>query len=174
MLSFRLFREMAYRNEVGVYERHPLVLQSGFVKPSHLGKRISRTDTHTYHYEEGDDRFSARNSTTGEVDATVNGSLIKGHLHVDLLSTRPHGKLKAHEFYHHLITKHGVKLASTSQSPGATKVYQKLSKMKGVKIHGEDRDGGHHEIDIHKPERFLSPHYDGSPLSKLKVIASRA
>lgn len=58
---------------------------------------------------------------------------------VDLnLKSSLDNKLKAHHFYKHLITKHNVILAGDAQSEGGMKVWQRLKKMKGIKIHAQD------------------------------------
>lgn len=44
-----------------------------------------------------------------------------------------------HHLYHHLITKHDMVLTSDRQSLGGYKIWEKLSKMKGIGVHGYSR-----------------------------------
>ena len=85
--------------------------------------------------------YAALNPETKKVDMHVSGIL---HNHENgtktlknpVLSGRPGSSLKAHEFYHHLITKHDVILHSSAQSEGGRKTWVKLSKMPDVHVHG--------------------------------------
>ena len=49
-------------------------------------------------------------------------------------------KFPAHELYHHLITKHNHVMTSDEQSDGGHKIWQRLSRKKGVNVHGWDND----------------------------------
>lgn len=44
----------------------------------------------------------------------------------------------AHHLYHHLVTKHNKIITSDDQSDGARKVWHRVSKMKGINVHGYD------------------------------------
>jgi hypothetical protein len=87
-------------------------------------------------------RYSAYNPRTKKIDMTVNGKEIKhpnGHrtLQIKKLAGREGGEIKAHDFYHHLITKHKVILQSDQQSEGGMKVWQRLKKHHpDVHVHG--------------------------------------
>lgn len=60
---------------------------------------------------------------------------LKGHHRVAWLGGYEGGSAKAHDFYHHLITHHNIRLASdTTQSVGGAKVWHKLSEMPGIKM----------------------------------------
>jgi hypothetical protein len=59
-----------------------------------------------------------------------------GHLHKIELASSPENTLKAHKFYHHLITHHNISIQDDSSSPGNKKVWERLAKMPGVNIHG--------------------------------------
>ena len=58
--------------------------------------------------------------------------------HVKLLAGHHDSNLKAHELYHHLITRHDHTMVASEQSPGGKRVWDNLHKMKGVGIHGWD------------------------------------
>ena len=65
-------------------------------------------------------------------DKSINVTYLTGH---------PDTKIKAHEFYHHLITKHNETLKGIDHSPGAVKVWQRLSDMDGLDMHGVTHKG---------------------------------
>ena len=67
----------------------------------------------------------------------MQGRLRNGVLHNLYLASHKDNTLPAHKFYSHLLNKeHITALASKNQSPGAKSVWGKLSKEKGVNIHG--------------------------------------
>jgi hypothetical protein len=97
---------------------------------SHKGYKITarnRKDT-------PDTSFEAV-SSDNKTHMMVNGRIKGNEFHVSKLSGHPDTKIKAHEFYHHLITHHGLTLNSSDmQSEGGAKVWQRLSEMPGIKM----------------------------------------
>jgi len=84
-----------------------------------------------YHY------FHAYDPEKKKSTITVQGRLRNGVLHNLYLASHKDNTLPAHKFYSHLLNKeHITALASKNQSPGAKSVWGKLSKEKGVNIHG--------------------------------------
>ena len=67
---------------------------------------------------------------------SLSGDLKKGVLSDLGLASTPKNRVKAVDFYHYLITKHGLTLVSDDQSPGAKRVWEKLAKLKDVTVHG--------------------------------------
>lgn len=66
---------------------------------------------------------------------------------IDALAKNPkaHHEMKAHDLYHHLVTNHGFKIMSDSSvSPGAKKVWDRLSEMPGVNVENLDSYGKNH------------------------------
>lgn len=89
--------------------------------------------------------YIAHNKKTGHVDMHVDGYARKhtnGHttLHVSTLSGRSDSKLKAHDFYHHLITKHNHILVGSEHTEGGAHVWRKLASKKDVNVHGMHHD----------------------------------
>lgn len=54
------------------------------------------------------------------------------------MSGRKGSSLKAHDFYHHLITHHNLILMGEAQSQGGKKVWDRLRTKKDVTIHTWD------------------------------------
>lgn len=98
--------------------------------------------------------FHLVHKKTGETHMKVSGleHVGKGNDHkfqVELLSGHKDSTIKAHEFYHHLITNHGIELHSDNiQTPGGKKVWQKLSKYKDIHIDHVASDGK--KLKLHK------------------------
>ena len=69
--------------------------------------------------------------------------------HIAWVSAKQGNKTKAHELYHHLITKHNINLASASQSPGGFKSWQKLHQKGGIKLSTVDMYSGEHKAVHH-------------------------
>jgi hypothetical protein len=101
----------------------------------HPGKKISEFKGYHIHSTEPDDpkntTIYAKDPASGESHMHVNfdGGQIVG------LEGSLHSKIKAHEFYHHLISHHGIELKSDiRQTPGGMKVWKKLKEYPDVKI----------------------------------------
>lgn len=97
---------------------------------------------HSYHAVKGGKmrhHYAATDKVTGKVHKvlTTKKTKIHGVETIDALKGSDH-KDKAHELYHHLITKHNKTFVTNMQSPGGHAVWKKLSKAKGVKVHGYD------------------------------------
>ena len=84
----------------------------------------------------GDQTYISHNDKTHIMHNYTEGKLKKGML--SQLISKSSGKgPKHHDFYHHLMKSGHVKgLVADDQSPGAVKVWHKLSKKKGVDLHG--------------------------------------
>jgi len=100
---------------------------------------------------------------------------------IGCLSSHNKSTIKAHEAYHHLITKHKYILSGSSHTTGGAKVWKKLSGMPGVNIHGWnrkrytlDREANKpHPVDVH-PKRdphskIWTPHYTSAYSKRLNV-----
>lgn len=73
------------------------------------------------------------NHKTNNVEMAVHGEEKGNKFFVNGLGGYAGAKYKAHEFYHHLITKHGIHLHSDyEQSSGGMKVWKALHKMPGI------------------------------------------
>ena len=106
---------------------------------NHIGekdRKISSLKNYTIHSDSpkkniGNATIYAKHKDTGKVHMHVdlcNGHACSLHAHKD-------SEIKAHEFYHHLVTHHGIKLKSdTNQSVGAMKTWKKLSEYPDVKV----------------------------------------
>ncbi len=118
---------------------HEQLSKKGFNKLSSHGDHTfykKNTDEHT----NARDHFLAHNHTTGRVEQHVDGrqNSPKSTFHVATLSGAEHSTIKAHDFYHHLISKHNVSLSSDTQSTGGRNVWNKLQQKRNVNVHGFD------------------------------------
>jgi len=74
-----------------------------------------------------------------------------------------------HHLYHHLITKHNMIITSDRQSLGGFKIWEKLSKMKGINVHGFSKGkvynvGVEHPSETHaSADDILLARYEGEP-----------
>lgn len=70
-----------------------------------------------------------------KITLTAAGKAGEGNkFYEDSLDSSTKAPIKAHEFYHHLVTNHDIHLHSdTLHSPGAKKVWSKLHGMEGTK-----------------------------------------
>lgn len=83
--------------------------------------------------------FSAHDPETGRSTLAVQGHHGNGVLSKLNLAAAKDNTFPAHEFYHHLLKKGHVKaLVADHQSAGGKRVWEKLSKKRGVGIHGWD------------------------------------
>lgn len=92
------------------------------------GHLIMREDDH------GHTIYSAINPDTKHINLQVSGSHRNGdRFDISGLVGRKGSTIKAHEFYHHLITHHNIHLHSDyEQSEGGMKVWKNLQKMPGI------------------------------------------
>ncbi len=94
--------------------------------------------------------YYLHNIKTGNVEMAVHGEEDGNKYFVHGLGAYAGGKYKAHEFYHHLITKHGIHLHSDyEQSTGGMKVWKALHKMPG--IHMQSFNGSSEQYSELKP-----------------------
>jgi hypothetical protein len=122
--------------------RTPDQLQkSGFSKMSSKGDHSfykSTNDQAPAGYN-ATDGYLAHNHTTNRVEQHVDGKQNRaGTFHVATLSGAKNATIKAHDFYHHLITKHNMTLRSDVQSTGGKNVWNKLQQKSNVNVHGYD------------------------------------
>lgn len=90
------------------------------------------------------------NKATKNIELAVHGSTRDGKFLVGSLGARQGNTVKAHEFYHHLITKHNVHMHSDyEQSEGGMKVWKALHKMPG--IHMQSFNGSSEKYSELKP-----------------------
>lgn len=98
--------------------------------------------------EARDTTFYAIHKETGEPHMKVNGMYTPStkKFEISILKGHPESKIKAHEFYQHLILAGHVKElhSDTTHSPGGKKVWSKLRKMPNVKVTTSDNPDGHH------------------------------
>lgn len=130
-------------------------------KSGHKIYRVKKPGSTFRHYEAVKD---------GVVHQSVMGydnSHDESKLLVGVLSGNPSTTIKAHEFYHHLITHHNISLESSQkQSRGGAKVWKNLSEMPGIKmirnknIHDINKDATYtRKVKIHKGKDWFK-NYD--------------
>lgn len=92
--------------------------------------------------------FYAIHKPTGDVHMKVEGQYTPSSkkFQISCLSGHPDSKIKAHEFYHHLVLAGHVKElhSDETQSIGGKKVWSRLRKMPNVKVVTSDNPKGHH------------------------------
>lgn len=121
---------------VGNEKKTPEKLKKdGYSKFSSLGNHDLYQSHNGSHH-----KYIAHNRATGKIDISMLGSQHKHKkgttFNIQSLAGRTGSSLKAHDLYHHLITKHDHILVGTTHSIGGQKVWQKLAKKPGVGIHG--------------------------------------
>ena len=118
------------------YIRHPKT-DKPLVKVTRLKDNVARPAT-----------FYAIHKPTGEVHMKVEGEYTPSckKFQVGCLSGHPDSKLKAHEFYQHLLLAGHVKElhSDTTQSIGGRKVWNRLRKLPNVKMVTNENPNGHH------------------------------
>lgn len=135
-----------------------------------VGKLISSTPTHDIYREQHKDYhdiyFYAVNKKTRKSEMAVDG-VYKGAkknkiFHVGTLDGSKGSTIKAHHFYHHLMHAGHINqiVSDSSHSPGAKKVWHRLSKLPGVKMYHIDAD------DTVKPVKNPLQHYSNKPSDK--------
>lgn len=88
---------------------------------------------------------------------------------INSLESSQKAPVKAHEFYHHLITNNDVHLHSDIvQSPGGKKVWERLRGMPNIKIQTYHPDGSYKDI---PSSQSLDKYYD-SPSIRLAAKKS--
>ncbi len=102
-------------------------------------KKIGTIGDHEVHKQRfaryGATSYRLVHPNTNKVAMHLDTEDAHGGEQVTMVSGIKNSPIKAHEFYHHLITKQGVELHSdTSQSPGGVHIWKKLHEMPGVKI----------------------------------------
>jgi hypothetical protein len=112
-------------NEVKIHLSH---------KPEHIGTSDSGHHIVKTHYREGTS-FNAVDPQTKQIDMKVTGEHGDGNFRVSMLRAREGGTIRAHEFYHHLVTKQGLTLHSDDHhSPGARHTWKKLSEYPDIEV----------------------------------------
>jgi len=111
-------------------------------------KKIGELDTghHVYHmHDEKSDThfFYAHEPKSKEAHVTLSTKSVEGgsnpRTHEVLMTGgHPNSTTKAHELYHHLITKHDKVITTNSQTPGGFKIWQRLAQKPGVHVQGWD------------------------------------
>lgn len=101
--------------------------------------------------------YSLYHKPTKNYHMILQGRHVGDTFHISYLQGHPQSQVKAHDFYHHLITKHGMKLNSDAdQSVGGMKVWHKLSKNPEVSVTHHDISGN--QIPVQKKfSRNYSP-----------------
>jgi hypothetical protein len=99
---------------------------------------------------------------------------------IEGLSGRKGGSVKAHDFYHHLITHHDKELASNEQSPGGHKTWADLSNHNDIEINSHNIETGEVKkgikIDRDKPKDYHSApeDKDQSKINNLLIAKKRS
>lgn len=108
--------------------------------------------------KDGHPKVAVKMSTHGDGKSVVTG-----------LQATKDNKLKAHDFYHHLITHHGETIHSDAeQSEGAKKVWKRLMKKPGLKFHVHDWSNGKVKPLHHIPSKNWEDSNTSLVASKLK------
>ena len=152
-----------------------------------LGKKVASIDKHhdLHHYkDQGDDVYVARHKKTGVVHATIAGKRNSktGTYTIHTADSTGQGP-KVHKVYRKIMQSgHSKTLVGKSHSPGGQKIWQSLSKERGVSIHGWHH-GKAHNINPRDPEDTHVPDSEakaghlkrdpaGKAQYKMKLIAS--
>lgn len=116
----------------------------------------------------GNEIYSLKHKKSGEVHLHMGGLKRRdGSVQVRSLKGSPNSKVKAHEFYHHLIHKHGLTLHSDRiQSEGGKKTWEKLSKY-------PDIDMDHKDADTHKKIPFDKDNFSNNYNKKSYFTAKK-
>lgn len=160
--------EMPMMNDVGKEQLAPyepdMETKKGMRKISDLkGHDIKKFDEkkctlYSAHDKEGKVRLQVY-GPRGENDKDFFVSQLNGY---------GNDKIKAHELYHHLVTKHGLKIHSgTTHSIGAKKTWEELHRNKDIKMESYD-DTSKQYVDIPKGTS-LEPYYR----SHIRLVASK-
>lgn len=160
----RFLREMPELIDVDKKVRHVDPVEAG------PGTGIKRKKTkYNNEYEVHHDRLSGTSMVgyslvhkpTGKTHIKLTGGQSEGtnKLGVKNLVGHSDSKVKAHEFYHHLITKHGLEISSDDeQSVGGAKVWKKLSEYPDIHTTHHHYNG--HEIPLHKGDNWFRNYHD--------------
>ena len=162
MISFKQFlNEMPLRisdhtkddNQIGPSdhkELHPAF------KGSPNYKKISSIKGLDIWHDRPNGRFNVvdkEGNTKMALDGAFDREEGRKHFSINDLRGHPSSPVKAHEFYHHLITQHGIILhGSSEQSDGGMKVWKKLSE--NPDIHVSHLDAHNEEIPLHRGDDF--------------------
>lgn len=111
-------------------EKHP---ENKHISTSSSGHHIYKTKIRG---KPGVYRYHAYAPKTKRSTISVEGKEQNGVLSHLNLASHSSNKLKAHDFYHHLLKHHLTALVADQQSPGGKAVWEKLSKKRDINIHG--------------------------------------
>jgi hypothetical protein len=129
----------------------------------------------------------AFNPKTKQVDMQVDG-LVKHHANgsrtfrVGELSGREGSSIKAHDLYHHLITKHDHILRTDMHSVGGMKVWKKLSQKPDINVHGWNhfKDAPvnvrtHDDMETHVEPKTIKGKWDDNEvdISSMNLVAHK-
>ena len=151
------------------------------------GKKVASIDKdHALHHykDDGQDIYVARHKKTGVVHATIAGkrNAKTGTYTVHTADSTGQGP-KVHKVYRKIMQSgHSKTLVGKSHSPGGQKIWQSLSKERGVSVHGWHH-GKAHNINPRDPEdthvhdtEVKHGHLKNDPAGKtqykMKLIAS--
>ena len=120
--------------------------------------------------------YYAHNPKTNHPDMSVSGEQHGKHFHIHVLSGREGSTIKAHEFYGHLIKKHGLILnSSTAHSPGSQKTWKKVADDKDINT--THRDKKDQKIPLNKgvdwEHNYDKPYHDSYFQAKKKAWYKR-
>lgn len=137
-----------------------------------------KTGHHIYHYKEGnyEEHHFHDPHHPGKIDLAI-ATTSKHHKNgtsthnVESVASRDGASIKAHEAYHHLMgPKHRMIFTSKAQTAGGQHIWQKLSKMRGVKMHAYDKEGGVQNLHpVHDREEVYQSHEHGQDRGSASV-----
>jgi len=162
--------------------------ETGKHMPEHeAGKKVANIDKEhaLHHYKDsGQDIYVARHKKTGVVNATIAGkrNSKSGTYTVHTADSTGQGP-KVHKVYRKIMQSgHSPTIVGKSHSPGGQKIWQNLSKERGVSVHGWNHGKAHNvdtrdSEDTHVPDtEAKAGHLKNDPAGKtqykMKLIAS--
>lgn len=144
--------------------RHPQDIEISSLPSGHI---ITKKKIDYYDPEEGYDQYEySAIGPDGKKDLSLKGHQKGNSFIVVDLSANKNNTLKAHELYHHLITKHNLHIHSDyEQSTGGMKTWKKLHQMPG--IHMQSYNGSTKKYSELK--RSFQRNYDMDSSTRLAV-----
>jgi hypothetical protein len=187
MKSFsRFLAEAPLMTKIGRKEKFSLETGKHLPKEKAGTKVASIDKQHDLHHykDDGQDIYVARHKQTGVVHATISGkrNTTSGTYTVHTADSTGEGP-KVHKVYRKIMQSgHSKTLVGKTHSPGGQKIWQSLSKERGVSVHGWHH-GKAHNIDTRDSEDTHVPDTEaraghlkhdpaGKTQYKMKLVAS--
>lgn len=137
-----------------------------------LGNKISTTKSgHDVYHDKPGEYYAVKN---GKIHLHISGN--KDGKSFATVQTKAYegNTIKAHELYAHLIKHHKLILTSgANQSEGGKKIWQRLSKVKGINVHGWHKN---EPININPLDDTETHHHDKKDknlnyITKMRLVA---